>query len=209
MKKNRRCSSFLLSGGCALIIAAFAWAGVNVYQDRTAGQSANRAAVELYLETEEMAQNPDEIPDYVDNPEIEMPVTELDGEKYIGMLTISAIGVRLPIIDQWNYRNLRIAPCRYSGSAYLDDLVIAAHNYRSHFGRLRQLKIGDEINFTDIEGNVFHYQVAEVETLPPTAVKEMKSGEWPLTLFTCTAGGQNRIAVRCEKWTERMEACRR
>lgn len=194
-----------------MLIASLIWTGVNIYQDQRAGQTASAAVHELYTDTIETAQgeHSTEIPDYVENPEIEMPKTELSGEKYIGILEIPAIGVELPIIDQWNYRNLRIAPCRYAGSAYLDDLVIAAHNYRSHFGKLRQLRIGDEVTFTDIEGNAFPYQVAEIETLPPTAVKEMKSGEWPLTLFTCTAGGQNRIAVRCEKRAERMDTCRR
>lgn len=29
-------------------------------------------------------------------------------------------------------------------------------------------------------------------------VDKMTSGGWSLTLFTCTVGGQSRIAVRCE-----------
>jgi len=61
---------------------------------------------------------------------------------------------------------------------------------------LKNLVQGDAVTFTDMDGNVFCYQVAEIETLPPYATQEMTSGEWDLTLFTCTIGGQNRLTLR-------------
>jgi len=41
-----------------------------------------------------------------------------------------------------------------------------------------------------------------VETLMPTDIKEMTSGEFDLTLFTCTVGGQYRVTVRCDRVDE-------
>jgi len=41
-----------------------------------------------------------------------------------------------------------------------------------------------------------------VETLQPTAVEEMCSGDWDLTLFTCTLGGKFRVTVRCDRVEE-------
>ena len=78
-------------------------------------------------------------------------------------------------------------------------MTIAAHNYARHFGRLTALRPGDAVTFTDLDGNVFRYAVAETETLQPTDIQEMTAGDWPLTLFTCTKGGQYRVTVRCEK----------
>ena len=78
-------------------------------------------------------------------------------------------------------------------------MVIAGHNYSGHFGTLKNLAPGDALSFTDIDGNVFSYTVVELETLPPYAVEEMTSGDWDLTLFTCTVGGQSRLAVRCKR----------
>lgn len=49
-----------------------------------------------------------------------------------------------------------------------------------------------------MEGNEFHYAITAVETLPPGAVEGKTAGEWPLTLFTYTVGGQYRVAVRCD-----------
>ncbi len=77
-------------------------------------------------------------------------------------------------------------------------MVIAAHNYRSHFGRLGSLGLGEDVIFTDTDGNRFRFQTADVEVLEPADTEKMTAGEWPLTLFTCTPGGQSRLAVRCQ-----------
>lgn len=138
-----------------------------------------------------------EIPDYSLNPNMEMPTESVDGNGYIGILELPSLELRLPVMSQWSYAGLKIAPCRYAGSAYRNDLVIAAHNYYSHFGYLRDLTQGDPVVFTDVDGNVFQYEVLEIETLSSTSVAEMTGGDWDLTLFTCTIGGQKRIAVRC------------
>lgn len=139
------------------------------------------------------------IPDHILNPKMDMPVETVDGVDYIGILSIPALGLELPVISQWSYPNLKTAPCRYSGSAYLDDLIICGHNYSAHFGNLKSLLPGDEVIFTDMDGNKFRYRLAGQETLQPTAIEEMDSGDWDLTLFTCTVGGQSRVTLRFER----------
>ena len=140
-----------------------------------------------------------EIPDYVLDPNHEMPVRNIGGEDYIGVLEIPSLGLMLPVMSEWSYPRLKIAPCRYTGSAYQGNLIIAAHNYRSHFGNLKELCEGDVVCFTDMDGNVFSYEVMFLEVLQPTDVDEMESGDWDLTLFTCTVGGKSRVTVRCER----------
>ena len=137
------------------------------------------------------------IPDYILNPEMDMPEEDVDGQKYIGVLRIPDLSLELPVISNWSYPNLKNAPCRYAGSAYMNNMVIAAHNYYSHFGHLKDLSPGDEVTFTDVDGNVFQYEVSALEILSPFAVEEMTSGDWDLTLFTCTVGGQSRVTIRC------------
>ena len=139
-----------------------------------------------------------EIPDYILDPNREMPVQNIYGYDYIGMLEIPSLDLLLPVMAQWDYTRLQIAPCRYSGSPYLGNFVIAAHNYPSHFGNLYTLSEGDEVTFTDMERNVFTYAVVAVETLQPTAVEDMTSGDYDLSLFTCTVGGNYRVTVRCD-----------
>lgn len=138
-----------------------------------------------------------EIPDYIINPDMDMPSVEIDGRNYVGILEIPSIGVELPVLEMWSYPGLKIAPGRYMGTPYKNNFIIAAHNYDSHFGHIKDLIAGDDIIFTDMDGNIFRYKVASVDTLAPTAVEEMRSGGWPMTLFTCTLGGQMRVTVRC------------
>ena len=153
---------------------------------------------ETQSETQHLYENEIEYPDYVLNPGMEMPVKSVDGRDYVGVISIPAIERELPVFSEWSYANLATAPCRYSGTAYLGNMVICAHNYSIHFGSLKNLSYGDAVTFTDVDGNVFEYQVIEIETVDPYAVEQMTVGDWDLTLFTCTLGGATRVTVRCE-----------
>ncbi len=130
----------------------------------------------------------------------EMDTIEIDGYAYVGTVSIPSFGLEMPVISQWSYAGLKITCCRYSGNVWNDTLVICAHNYDRHFRNLKYLEEGDLVYFTDVNGIVFTYQVAALETLVPTAVEDMITGdEWDLTLFTCTVGGKTRLAVRCTR----------
>ena len=185
----------LIFTGLLLIAAALFLTGYNLFDQMRAQRSAAQAAAQLAERLPQTTQT--DVPDYLLTPEMEMPVETIDGVDYVGVLRIPALALELPVISQWSYPLLKIAPCRYSGSAYQNNLVLCAHNYASHFGNLKNLHIGAAVTFTDMDGNLFSYQVAELETIPPQATEEMESGDWDLTLFTCTVGGQSRVTVRC------------
>ena len=185
----------LIFTGLLLIAAALFLTGYNLFDQMRAQRSAAQAAAQLTEQLPQIIQT--DVPDYVLTPEMEMPVETIDGVDYVGVLRIPTLALELPVISQWSYPLLKIAPCRYSGSAYQNNLVLCAHNYASHFGNLKNLHIGDAVTFTDMDGNLFTYQVAELETLPPQATEEMENGDWDLSLFTCTVGGQSRVTVRC------------
>ena len=135
-----------------------------------------------------------EIP--VDIPQ-EMLTTQVDGYDCIGVLSIPVLELELPVLTDWSYAKLKIAPCHYFGSYYEKDFVIAAHNYPSHFGRLSELQPKDLILFTDISGTVHCYEVVLLETLPANAIEEMVASGFDLSLYTCTPGGASRVTVRC------------
>lgn len=201
----RKLSSVLVALGAALLLGALGLTVFNLRQSNAAGENAAQtvSALKATIPTDgdfyAKEQPETETPDYRLNPEMEMPTVRIDDREYIGVLSIPALGRELPVISSWDYPGLRVAPCRYTGSAYTDDLVIAAHNYASHFGRLRELSQGDSIRFTDTDGNVFDYVVSELEILEPYAVSQMTEGDWDLTLFTCTPGGQYRVTLRCNR----------
>lgn len=197
---------FLLIGVICLLASA-TLTYQNLQEDKNAGSAAvaivqevnkvEAEAVTLVVEADEEV-----IPNYILNPDMDMPETEIDGKRYIGTLSIPVIEVELPVMTDWSYPQLKIAPCRYMGSAYTNDMIIAAHNYRTHFGSLYLLEEGDELSFTDVEGNVFRYTVADVETIDKYDIEKMDAGEWDMTLFTCTLGGKSRVTVRCDLVTD-------
>lgn len=129
----------------------------------------------------------------------EMPTMEIDGQTYIGYLELPTIGLTLPVMSDWSYPQLRIAPCRYWGSVYDNSMVIMAHNYDRHFGRIATLELGDPVQFVCADGEIFSYIVSGHETLQPRAVEEMLDSASDLTLFTCTYGGRTRVTVRLSR----------
>lgn len=214
-KKKNRIGNILKGAGLILVTAAVLLLVYNLWDGHRARESEEAILAEYLQENKKASESPDasdkedeqNIPDYLLNPDMDMPeytLKSLGDVACIGILEIPALDLELPVISSWSYSSLRLAPCRYSGSAYKGDLVIAAHNYQSHFGGLRTLPEGSEVFFTDAVGNRFSYYVAVTEALTPWSVDDMTSGEWPLTLFTCTLDSQNRVTVRCE-YSEVME----
>ncbi len=208
MKSKTRLGNVLLAAGALFLAAALLLTGNNLVETYQAGQTSERLSQEVSSRIESQSQDADslsqaalageeETPEYLRNPEMEMPVVEIEGNGYIGLLEIPALGLSLPVMSEWSYPNLKLAPCRYSGSAYAGNFTIAGHNYSTHFGPIGELNAGDSITFTDMQGNRFAYEVQVVETLEATAVADMVSEEWDLTLFTCDLSGESRITVRC------------
>ena len=190
--------------GLLLLLGAGGLTAYNMWEDGRAGASAGAAFQALTMKIDETSETdlPEGvIPAYQIDPRVEMPVTEIDGNYYVGTISIPALDLELPVLNEWSYPNLKIAPCRYNGSAYLNNMIIAAHNYKRHFGQLVNLNVGDMVRFTDMAGNLFTYTVDAMEQLRPNQTRDMLEangyGGYDLTLFTCTIGGRQRFTVRC------------
>ncbi len=212
MKRNR--GMFFIYTGLLLIAAALALIGYNFWEDQQADKAVASVMQQLKLPQPASVQSaaPDstvelsserEIPDYILNPHMEMPEQEIDGDAYIGVVEVPSCEIQLPVISNWSYPALKRAPCRFEGSAYTNDLILAGHTYNAHFRRLRELFGGEEVIFTDIAGNRFCYEVVGVEIIDGTDLEALEAGGWDLTLFTCTTGGTGRILIRCERTDQR------
>ena len=188
--------------GLLLLAAALFLTVYNRMASYEAGETSRQVIEQLCetLPTESAAETEaPAIPEYLLDAGREMPVQTIGGKDYIGVLTIPSLELELPVISQWDYPALKVAPCRYSGSLYQDNLIICAHNYASHFGKLKELQPGDIVLFTDMDEHVVTFQVVERETLNPMDAEGMEAGDWDLTLFTCTIGGQTRVTIRLER----------
>lgn len=196
--------------GGALLLGAAGLLSENRREESRAGEESAQVMVRLRQEMEQAAlpeetrTEPEQSTEAEETPlpdpaGREMPTLEIDGQTYIGYLELPTLGLSLPVMSEWSYPKLRIAPCRYWGSAYDDSLVILAHNYDRHFGRLQELAIGDPVQFIDADGVIYQYTVEKQEILEKPDVEKMVDSGYDLTLFTCTYGGRHRVTVRLRR----------
>lgn len=196
--KAAKFGSFLIAVGMLMIAGCAVLFWRNLQENRAAEASGNARlhTVRDYL------QNPIAADDVkTDEPEFYgedlLPEVELDGDVYIGILSIPNVGLELPVMKDCTASNMKLAPCLYSGALQTKDLVICGHNYKSSFGKLWTVGCGDYATFTAMDGSVYTYQVGEVEILEADEIERMTVSQWPLTLYTCTYNGRQRVTVRC------------
>ena len=176
MKANR--GTVWINAGLLLIAAALFLSAYNAWESHEARDSARQVIAQLCdalpTETGDDEAEPTTLPESLPDVQREMPVKTINGRDYIGVLSIPSLELELPVISQWDYPALKVAPCRYSGSLYQDNLIICAHNYASHFGKLKELQPGDTVLFTDMDEHVVTFQVVERETLNPMDTEGME-----------------------------------
>lgn len=196
--------------GAVLIIAALSLVLWNQNEDRKSGESAEQILSQLrlkiptaevtegYIPEAEIPEN-DLFEEYEQETEAEPEevLLEVEGEMYLGVVEIPALGLELPVMSEWSYDKLKKAPCRYKGSQNTDDLILIAHNYNSHFGNIGSLQTGDVISFTNCSGVRTDYEIVQFDEVGGYDIEQMESGDWDLTLFTCTYSGASRVTVRC------------
>ncbi len=200
--------------GLVLIVIGLFLTGYNIFQESAAVESSK-----FVLDKLKMRQNNDEniilrkctlndfnsdvvdkeiyVPDYVINPDMHMPKAEISGCNYIGTIEIPSEGKVLPVSGECDFSKIKECPCAYSGTAYLNNFIIVACNYKTHFGSIDRLPFGEVISFRDLDGNFFNYSVVEKENISGD-IEEISSDNWDLTLITSSIGGRSAMVVRCE-----------
>lgn len=122
----------------------------------------------------------------------------------IGMIEIRSIDIKYPIMEGDGKAQLSHSVGHLSDTAGIGEqgnCVLAGHRgsrYGPIFKHLDQVKPGDEVQVTDLEGGVHYYWISEsfVTTPDDVLVKRQDRGE-ELTLVTCEYQGTMRLIVRC------------
>lgn len=193
MKKSKKTSAIFIVLGLVLILSAVLLWGFNEITSYHAAQEAAKILSNLENHMLEDIYVPAEAADGT------MPARLADGINIVGVVSVPTLEIEVPVAAEWSYENLRKCACRYSGTAKDGRLIILAHNYSRHFGNLKNAVVGDEVQFMDVNGTLYLYNVTAIEILAKHELDKLTASESDLTLFTCTYGGQNRIVVRCMK----------
>lgn len=193
MNKRQKRGCVLVALGLCMVLAAMGLHMAQEKQDALAGENAQILLQQLQLSRSAISTGADT--DTVKSTS--MPEKDYLGYSMIGTLRVPSVGIELPVLSSWSMELLNVAPCRYSGSIPTEDMILMGHNYRSHFTPLHQVALGAEVEFEDVNGVSYAYTVAEIVILHENQGEQLPS-DYPLTLFTCTAGGDNRIVLRCK-----------
>lgn len=193
------------------------------YNERklTCGQEAHTHQPECYINPDpDVETTGDEKTTPPENPDTEVEETEADTDEQTSTLAVDENGFKtLNLTDTTSVNEFYLWLWAYMGDQenhgdavevkllpkWIDETIKwdgPGISDARHFGNIYTLNIGDELYFTDMDSVISSYQVAEVDILQPTDVEEMTSGDYDLTLFTCTYGGKSRVTVRCEQIQE-------
>jgi len=209
---------FLITLGLLMSVSAAVIFARYEYQAEIAGDNAEILLDALEVQIQQRVESNRHSPAKQDKPTSELPKTTVrtdtaerpestfQGYDLVGIVRVPSLGLELPVLDSWDYNLLKIAPCRYSGSAEGRDLILLAHNYERHFGTLKKAQIGTEVEFCDVNGTVYRYEIAAAEILKKTELDRLTSSDYDLTLFTCTNGGYSRYVVRCTQISAPIDA---
>lgn len=123
-------------------------------------------------------------------------VISVDGRDYIGLVSIPSLDVTLPVASSWD--TSAEVPGVYAGQLDNGDLVVGGPNEQDQFGKLTDTADGDRILITDVQGRVFTFEVATIETVDADDMASItqKLEPWDLTLFTATYSGQEYRVLR-------------
>lgn len=203
----RKHSSFvLLLLGAALLCAALLLAAKNRREETSAGEAAAALLVQAEQTIAQHAASPAAVPTPAPSSAVEetlspspsaSPSAAPEGPAFLGVLSVPAVSLTVPVLAEWSYYHLTLAPCRDCGSVETGDLVIAAHNYDTHFGRLSRIAPGDSVYFTDMAGSTTEYAAASVEQRDPSDAEGVRDSGYPLVLYTCSWDCTARVTVFC------------
>lgn len=205
MKSKHRFGTLPILLGCCCLVVAAALYGYNGWVSARAAKASDKLTGKLssLLQDTGRAGSADGVDPLLGNPDstgssATSSSLNVNGHETIGIISLPTIDITLAVLSTWSYPNLNVSACRYSGTPD-GKMVLLAHDYDRHFGRIHELKPGDSVQFTSTDGRVYRYQVTGTEIRGKYELSEILSGDWDLTLFTCTYGGENRVVVRCKR----------
>ena len=192
MKKEHKLSAhrlLILAGICLLVIgvAAFlAWqwgidaseqkSAIYVHTIRTLIPEPRGAAVE----------------ERRDNT---MSVLSVEGTNFVGILEMPAYSSALPVCADWG--EVSQYPCSLSGSVYDRTIQIGATTQKGQYDFYREISVGDAVYFTDMEGNCFSYQIANIRYEHHADQTVLQQVNADLTLFIKNIYALEYIIVYC------------
>lgn len=131
--------------------------------------------------------------------------TASNGKQYdtIATLNIPSLGIKYPILSTTSEALLKVSLNKYWGANpnEVGNMCILGHNYENtkFFSKLPNIKIGDTVQITDLEGQILDYTVYETDIIDPydnSCTSQLTEGYKEITLITCYNKGAQRFIAK-------------
>ena len=126
-----------------------------------------------------------------------MPVLQLEGKDFSGLIQVPAFGVSLPMGSSWGRGTVYRYPCRFWGSVYDHSLIAGGSGRKGQFDFCSRLDLGEKILVTDMTGVRFSYEVTGIDRRNHADMEVFREKDSDLILFTQDSASQSYLIVRC------------
>lgn len=130
--------------------------------------------------------------------------TKIKGYKVIGVIQIPKINLKYPILEINNEETMKISITKFWGNNVNENgnLTLAGHNNLdgTMFGKLKKLKLEDEIKLTDLNKNTKSYKIYNIYITSPedTSIVNGDNDKSKVTLITCSNGRKQRLIIKAQ-----------
>lgn len=182
-----------------LIIMAIVVTGVIIYNYIVSEQNDNKLA-EVVTEIEEQFSN------NASTNSIEPAKVQYNGYDVVGIIEIPSINIKYPIINKTNDTTMKYSITKFSGGEInsIGNFIVAGHNNLNGtmFGKVKRLKVGDQIKMTDLYNNTVTYEIFDIYSVDPNDVSCLNAVDEntkEITLITCTNGHLKRLITKARE----------
>lgn len=179
-----------------LIIMAIVVTGIIIYNYVVSKQNDDNLA-EVVTEIEEQ---------FTANEGQEAVNVQYNGYDVVGIIEIPSINIKYPIINKTNDTTMKYSITKFSGGEInsVGNFSVAGHNNLNGtmFGKVKRLKLGDQIKMTDLYNNTVTYEIFDIYSVDPNDVSVLEpvdENTREITLITCTNGHLNRLITKARE----------
>ena len=194
MKKsaNKKFTLILICVGIALIMVAVGLVLFSHFGGKMAQTNAKEIVSKMYSLMPNVKNG---APDNRSN--VTMPMLEIDGEDFVGIIEVPNFSKTLPIYSKWNASKVTKYPCRYMGSMYDGSLIIGGCDNDGQFDFVKEISNGDTVLVTDTTGLRFKYTVTDINRTKDVSTENLTSQEADLILFARNTYSLDYTVIYC------------
>ncbi len=190
--KSKLITKFLSFFGILLIVGAVSLTVFQSVGQRMTAESNGEIVKQLFALMPTVHSGPRD-----DRVDMTMPMLEIDGENFVGILEIPLYEKQLPVCGGWSRHKVSSFPCRYDGNLYDGSLIIGGSDGAGQFDFMKTISMGDFVFLTDMMGGRYCYRVDWVEKTSDASAENLRSDGADLVLFARNSYSLDYTVVQC------------